>query len=244
MSKYDFGEALKHVKAKRQNFILFIDGKETRLLIAPTALPTDLVQSAKNEAGGREVKGVCALEDNQKLVFFTKAEPKDAWQLKVSKLVKAEHYTHPIEFRQLNADEAEEVTAASGSKVAYAKLRLAWDAARKHVHADLQKLEQAILDEYKGDAELPDVQKKVRKLDEILETFSADLGDQLDLVYTAETDDDRAVRKESALEIIDDYVDALDDEFIDDIETNPFVTVTVRKTLSDTLRALKAQLAH
>ena len=130
-----------------------------------------------------------------------------------------------------------------GSKIAYAQLLLDWDDARKQAGADLQKLEAAILDEFQDQPDLSEVRTNVRKLYTILATFGSGLQDKLDMAMKAREEDRPALHQE-ALALIGQYRSYVDgDEFVSAVEHNPFTSISVQKTLSETLGRLAKTLA-
>jgi hypothetical protein len=136
-----------------------------------------------------------------------------------------------------------QTTRKVGAKVAYAQLRLAWDTAKKRVHAELQKLEQAILSEFQGSPAFAELEQKLRKLDTVLERFAEGLTDTLDDGLSAQTDEDRRKYNQQAAGIIAKYRAYVDsDPFIQQLEQNPFLPLTLRKTLGGTLAVLGKQM--
>jgi hypothetical protein len=130
-----------------------------------------------------------------------------------------------------------------GRTVAYRKLLLAWDAAKKKVYAELQKLEQALLDEYADDPDLPEMRQKVRKLDEVLGGLDDRLQDKLDEALNANGSALPALHRQ-AVAVIEDYEAYVEnDAFIDALEDNPLMPLSVRKTLATTLAVLGKQLS-
>jgi len=127
--------------------------------------------------------------------------------------------------------------------VDYAKCRLAWDATKKRVHADLQRLEEAILNEFRDAPAFSELVRNVRKLDSVLETFADGLGDALDAALNASGPDERRQRHEQAIKIVAQYQQKVDsDPFIDKLQSNPFVPVSLKESLSTTLSALATRL--
>jgi hypothetical protein len=128
--------------------------------------------------------------------------------------------------------------------VDYAKCRLAWDAAKKKVHAELQALEQAILTHFRGAAAFPELAKKVRALDDVLAGFAEGLADQLDEAQNEADPARRQERHAAAAKTIARYRERVtSDPFIAQIQANPFVPVSISKTLGDTLAALAKRVS-
>jgi hypothetical protein len=132
---------------------------------------------------------------------------------------------------------------AQGGAVAYAKLRLQWDAARNGAAADLQALEVAILQDLAGEPEYEEARLRVRKLDQVLSTLGTALQDKLDEAANA-AGPERLARQGEALEIIARYRQYVDgDPFVAAIDANPFTPVVVQARLSSALAGLAAALA-
>lgn len=126
------------------------------------------------------------------------------------------------------------------SIVAFQKSRLAWLAARKAVQEQLRKLEDAIVSELKGDPDLPDLQKDVRRLDEVLQALDERLIDRLDDALNAKTPQERQRFHQEASVLMNGYRRYVDsDELVGEIETNPFVPVAIRATVLRTLDAMQ-----
>ncbi|MCA8977501.1 MAG: hypothetical protein KDC98_22450 [Planctomycetes bacterium] len=145
------------------------------------------------------------------------------------------------------APPAAEPTAAPPKRgvVAFAKCRLAWEATRKKVHVELQKLERAILAEYAAAPFRSELQARVRKLDLVLAGFADNLRDTLDAAANATDEAARQAHRSRAAEIVDRYRAHVDgDPLLQEIETNPFVPVKARALLLQTLSVLAAQLAR
>ncbi|OAI50711.1 hypothetical protein AYO44_05430 [Planctomycetaceae bacterium SCGC AG-212-F19] len=240
MPAYNFTKALTDVKAKRQNFLFFVDGKENRLLVAPSAIPADWIKDAKAECGGTQIKGTCYFDPATKqLTFVTRDKPKEAWEVKVGKMAKAAKYMHPVTFRQLREGDPEDAgheevppapplptpttppsnkeapevktTPQPSRGVAYAQMLLKWNGARQKVKGQLQQLEKAILADFAQEQTLPDVQQRVGMgLDDILDGLDERLTDLLDDAISVPVEERAELNKE-ALAIIKEYGESLTD---------------------------------
>lgn len=127
--------------------------------------------------------------------------------------------------------------------VAYGKLLLAWDQAKKKSAVELQKLEKTILDEFAGDPDLNEIRGDLRQLDDILGHFDNSLADELDAAMSSADDAVRASHHQAALAIISRYLGYVDsDPFLKELQTNPFMPLTVQATLSGTLKVLAKNL--
>ena len=131
---------------------------------------------------------------------------------------------------------------AKESKVAYAKLMLLWETAKKSVKAELQHLEKNVLESFAGDPDLPKLQDGVRRLDDILGGFDSRLQDLLDEGLSV-PEDERAALHESVLDVVAEYRQfAESDPLIGAVGSNPFAPVTVQKTLVTALSMIAKQL--
>ena len=129
-------------------------------------------------------------------------------------------------------------------KVDYAKCRLAWEAARKKVQSELQKLEQTILDEYREASGFAEISARVRKLDTVLAGFDEDLSGTLDKAFVEPDAAQRRLYHQAAAGQIRKFLDrAANDPFIAELETNPFVPITAQATLVNTLATLAKLIA-
>ena len=136
------------------------------------------------------------------------------------------------------------IAPAPIGKVDYAKCRLAWEAAKKKVQAELQKLEQTILDEYRGAPGFDEISVKLRKLDTVLNDFAEDLSDTLDHALNEQDAAERQRYHREASGQIRKFLDrAANDPFIAQIESNPFVTIKAQATLVATLGTLAKLIA-
>lgn len=127
--------------------------------------------------------------------------------------------------------------------VDYAKCRLAWEAARKKVHADLQALEAAVLKEYQDSRAFGQLQVNIRRFDQVLAGFAEDLGDLLDNALNASDPKLRQQHHAQAATVVAKFLDrASQDPFIAKLQTNPFVPLTIQTSLVNTLQALAQRL--
>jgi hypothetical protein len=134
-------------------------------------------------------------------------------------------------------------SAQPGSIVALQKARLAYDAARKKAHGEVVKLQQAMLAEFQGDPELPEAQKAALKLEAALAGFDDQLLDKLDEAINANTPELREERQLDAADIVDNYFAYLQGHpFLNQVDENPFVKVSVGSTLAATLNLLGDKL--
>lgn len=130
--------------------------------------------------------------------------------------------------------------------VAFTQSRLAWDAARKKVKGELASLEKAILEAAKDeDPELfKEVKSKTAQLYDILGSRDEKLMDKLDEGYGAEKDSPAQLKAyDEAGKLVDDYVKFVNGSpLVQEIDSNPFIPVAVRKTLDMTFKVLSERL--
>lgn len=129
--------------------------------------------------------------------------------------------------------------------VNYAKARLAWLAARQKAQSELHLLREDILDTYEDDEDntFPDLTDRIGHLDKILVTLDESLADTLDAALNATVDDKRHALHRQAQQQIEQFLAYVEqDPLLANIDSNPFVPVTVRATLHTTLRALAQTL--
>ncbi len=120
--------------------------------------------------------------------------------------------------------------------VRFAKLRLAWQAAKSAVGAELDKLRQTVASEMPDHPLLP----ALSKLDGVLGHFHAGLSDALDALANAPSAEARA----AAGKIAGAYAEfTADSELIELIESNPFMPVLVAGRLYAPLQNIRAALA-
>jgi len=119
---------------------------------------------------------------------------------------------------------------------------LNWENAQKQVRIELKKLESAILNDFANEPKFPVIKDSLKKLDEVLGGFDDRLRDKLDEAMSAPPEERPNLHKE-ALEILDEYLDYVEtDGFIDAVDSNPFVPVSVRAPLDKTLNDIAGQL--
>jgi len=135
--------------------------------------------------------------------------------------------------------------APKGANPAFAKSRVAWLATRQRVEGEIDKLHGAMSDVYKDHGVSADLEKFFRaKVEPVLATLDETLAEKLDEV-TQNTDPaqhDKLVQ--DARRIIEGYEQYLAREpLIAVLDNNPFVPLTIEKTLSATLTALSRAVA-
>ena len=142
-------------------------------------------------------------------------------------------------------DNSEKPKIAPG--VAFTQSRLAWDTARKKIQSELESLEKAILDAAKDeDPEIfSEIKGKTSTLHEILGQRDENLMDKLDEGLNAEKDSPSQLKAyDEASKLVKDYVGFVNGSpLVQEIDSNPFKPVAVKKTLDATLKVLATRLA-
>lgn len=134
--------------------------------------------------------------------------------------------------------------AKAVSMVVLQQSRLAWEAALKKVRADADRLAAAIVDRFEGEDDLDHARATADRVRAALDVFDQELSDTLDKALNAETPEARAGWNREAAGLIADYLKGLDTEPVYALlDTNPYVPVTIHKTLSTTLKTLAGKLA-
>lgn len=127
--------------------------------------------------------------------------------------------------------------------IAFTKARLAWDQTRKKIQGELKSLEKAILDVCKEEPDFQQIADGTKRLHEIMETLDESLLDQLDEALNASEDKERQEHYRAAREIIDDYVDFVEeDDLLQDIDDNGFVSTKIRSELLKRLKEVNQML--
>ena len=127
--------------------------------------------------------------------------------------------------------------------VVYAKSRLAWIAARQRMTSDIEKLRSELANTYKDAGLAAEVEKSYHSVvAPLLESLDESLADKLDDATNATDPTQRAKLVAEAREIMVRYEEALKNPVIADLDGNPFVPLTIQKTLSATLTGLSAAI--
>jgi gas vesicle protein len=131
----------------------------------------------------------------------------------------------------------------ASSTVILQQSRLAWDAARKKVGADLARLRKAMLDSFDEEPERAAATRAAEKIGGLMEVFDGRLSQALDEVLNAESPEERHELHEQAASLIRNYrAFVARDPIIKALEVNPFVPVSVEKILVTTLGVLGSKL--
>ena len=140
---------------------------------------------------------------------------------------------------QAGTGEAPANGAAAPNPAIMAKSRLAWVAARKRVEDEIGKLHEAMTQHYDGHGFGADLDKVFKaKVEPMMETLDHSLAEKLDEIASAPAADHPKLVGE-ARQIISRYESYLAGEpLISQLDSNPFVPLSIQKTLTATLAAL------
>ena len=137
---------------------------------------------------------------------------------------------------------SESPTGAPISNVALQQSLLAWDAARKKVHADLQKLEQSVLQLFSTDPRFAQVKQKIHKFDAVLGDYAEELRDRLDEAANAPAEYKPELCSE-AVAVLKRYRAYLSsDPFIKAVANNKLQPIDVEGVLGRTLDVVAKRL--
>lgn len=138
---------------------------------------------------------------------------------------------------------AKETISANTGAVAYGKSRLAWLAVRKQMQGDIDKLRSKLADTYKGTPLLAAIQTEYSaRVSKRLEVLDESLADLLDDAMNADNPQKRASKVQAARDKIAEYQGVLQSEakLFEDLDSNPFVPLSIMATLTKTLNTLSA----
>ncbi len=129
---------------------------------------------------------------------------------------------------------------AGGGAVTYAKSRLAWLATRKKIEGDIDRLREEIIEVYDDEGRGEELGSKFRDwVAPVLNALDERLADALDDATNAHDEEDRAKKVAEAKEIIGDYTTFLNtDPHVKELDSNPFVPLSIRDTIAATLTTL------
>ena len=134
--------------------------------------------------------------------------------------------------------------AAAASDAVYAKSRAAWIATRAKVESDIAKVQAALASAYQGHGAAEHLDKTFQtRVEAMLNVLDHSLAEKLDEVNKATAPGQRAQLVQQARAIMQRYEDYVAKEpLIAKLDANPFVPVTIQKTLTSTLTALSTAL--
>jgi hypothetical protein len=139
--------------------------------------------------------------------------------------------------------EGPKVAPAQGKFVALQQARLAWDAARKKVAAEIKALQAKILETFKGDADFPQAVAAAQSLQQKWTDIDGRLYSKLEEGLNAADPKKREACHDEAGKLIDECLSKVTgDDVLKTLDANPFVPVTVFKTLNSTLGVLSTKL--
>jgi hypothetical protein len=120
------------------------------------------------------------------------------------------------------------------------KARVAWVATRQKVEKDLGGLHDAFASAFKGHDKEADLVKAFRsRVDTVLDTLDEKLSHKLDDLNNATDSAQRAKLVQEAQRILGDYEKHVaSDQTIAALDSNPFVPLSIQKTMNATLAAL------
>jgi len=131
-------------------------------------------------------------------------------------------------------------TATNGA-VAYGKARLIWTTTHQKIAADIEKLRAELVATYQAEGLAGDVEKRYSAVvSPVMATLDDSLSDKLDEATNATDPALRTKLVAEARAIITRYTAVLSNPVIADLDTNPFVPMSIQKTLSATLTGLSA----
>ena len=137
---------------------------------------------------------------------------------------------------------AEAQKPSASGPVAYAKSRLAWLALRKKMETDLDTLRKEILAYYKDQDIAADLDARyAERVAPVLANLDEALADTLDMATNATDPAQRIKLVTESRQIIKRYQDFMASEPIfGELDSNPFVPLTITKTMTATLATLAA----
>ncbi|HBK07792.1 MAG TPA: hypothetical protein DDZ81_18395 [Acetobacteraceae bacterium] len=153
---------------------------------------------------------------------------------------------HAIEELEIALDApvvAKETISANTGAVAYAKSRLAWLAVRKQMQGDINKLRDTLTEKYQGTPILNQIQASYNdRVSKKLDVLDESLADLLDDASNAADPTVRATKVQAARDKIAEYQGyvASESKLFDDLDSNPFVPLAIKATLTKTLATLSA----
>jgi hypothetical protein len=129
------------------------------------------------------------------------------------------------------------------ANTAFMKARLEWDATRKRVQGELQKLEQAVLAECAEELDFDVIKSNSKLLYTVLDHLDTQLIDKLDEALNADGEA-RLQAAKQARGIIGSYLDYVArDELLRDVDDNGFVDIAIAASVTQTLQTIDGQLA-
>lgn len=119
----------------------------------------------------------------------------------------------------------------------------AWGKTRKAIEAELETLRTAILQACQDEYDFREIAQNSQLMFSMLDELDESLIEELKEAAQADSVEVQSQHRQNALQIIERYMDFVaKDPFINAVDSNPFKTVKVKKTLDVTLVALKRNL--
>jgi hypothetical protein len=255
----ELAAGLKAAKSKRCCFALVMKGgADGALLVTKTAVPPNDIAAAKKKSGGSAVlKGFCFYADGTYIFEISKLPPAPMARVIKTIAKRDAGMTINVDCRMSSDPElaaadaasaatatpaAKDVPATAGFSAAdFNRSRASWDAAKKKIHGDMEKLNATIRLELPDDPELGNV--LIEYIDEMLTALDKNLESALDRVVKAGTDPARKTAKDGALAVIDRYQKTVAiNPGVKQVEKNPLLPLNIMTPLNATLEMIKRYL--
>lgn len=143
--------------------------------------------------------------------------------------------------RVLGVEIGAEPAVAGKGGVEFAKLRLSWDDARKHLGRQLKTLKAEIIKQSAEEDDFAEIQNNAGEVEQALANLDDALSDALDDLYNAGGGDARLRQTAKSLALsYRSYIDT--DPLLQELDGNPFVPLDARKRLDGALGSIMARL--
>ena len=129
----------------------------------------------------------------------------------------------------------------AGGVVEFARLRLSWGGARKHLAGQLATLKAAIIEQSADEDDASEIAANVGGLEQALDHLDDDLSDALDALHNA-GGADGALKRAARTIALDCRKFLGSDPLMQELDGNPFVPLDARRTLDGALTAILAKL--
>lgn len=128
---------------------------------------------------------------------------------------------------------------ARGAGVRLAKGMLVWNASRAHVAAEVEKLQQAILEQTVQEPDFATIKANVGRLEAVLELFDGELGKKLGvLLATTDLQQKAALLDEARESIAAQEAELAQNPLLNSIDDNGFVPLDIRSRVMAALSAM------
>ena len=137
-------------------------------------------------------------------------------------------------------DDGQPALPDPAAKAAYVKARSAWLATRQKVEGDIGKLHEGLATAFKDHGKLADLQSGFQaRVEKVLSQLDEQLAHKLDAAANATDGAEHAKLIGEAKQAMQRYQSVIaSDSTLKEIDANPFVAVSIQKTLSATLSVL------